>query len=101
MQTFLTQVYLLVPRSIVRNFLKKSTMELDSALAAFTCPKIESYEGGGATACIRTQIYLSIDRCADNAHRLSRSRSNQPGSETTSNTVDLWSYSKNWCLTEG
>jgi len=43
-----TTVYLRVPSNIVKNFLKKSTMELDSALAAFTCPKIDSYDGGGA-----------------------------------------------------
>jgi len=41
-------LYLRVPSNIVRNFLKKSTMERDSARAAFTCPKIDSYDGGGA-----------------------------------------------------
>jgi len=45
---------LLVPSSIVKNFLKKSTLELDSALAAFTFPKMESYEGGGAAAYNQT-----------------------------------------------
>jgi len=37
-------------------------MELDSALAAFTCPNIESYDGGGATKHIyNMQITASTD----------------------------------------